>query len=95
MVTGPLGVMRPSRFSAAAYAAGGAAASAAPAASTAAPGGLPLGALSFAPVDTSAPTAATSPTASATGTPILPPVSAEAWSVPPLDLVAESRGRVL
>lgn len=96
MVTGPLGVMRPSRFSAAAYAAGGsAAASAAPATSTAAPGGLPLGALSFAPVEPPASAATTSPTASATGAPILPPVPAEAWSVPPLDLVAESRGRVL
>lgn len=96
MVTGSLGVMRPSRFSAAAYVAGGAATASA-AATSASPGGVPLNALSFAPVEE---TASAGPRAStpadATGTlPILPQVPAEAWSVPPLDLVAESRGKVL
>lgn len=94
MVTGPLGVMRPSRFSATAYAAGGASAGAT-AGSVAAPGGLPLGALSFAPVEAAPSAPAAASTASTAGVPILPPVPAEAWSVSPLDLVAESRGRVL
>lgn len=83
MVTGSLGVMRPGRFSAAAYVAAN------PEPSTGGRGAVPFNALSFAPVaEPAAP-------ASVSSTPILPPVPGEAATAAPLDLVAEGRGRVL
>jgi hypothetical protein len=100
MVTGSLGVMRPSRFSASSYV--DANPTAPVSSGSAGRGGLPLGALGFAATaDVAAPitsiVAPTAPAAATTvtgGMPILPPVPGE---VPdgPLDLVAASRGRVL